>query len=90
MSNNSKGISGFSIAGFIVPLFTIGSARVLEEMAIIVPIIGLILSIIGIVDAHKNQKGGLIISLLGICLSIVMLVVIVLIIYAIRMAQQHG
>lgn len=90
MSDNSKKYSGFAIAGFFVPFFTLGFMRILGIVAIVIPIIGLILSIIGIVDANKNEKGGLIFGILGINLSIAVIVVVLTIASMLAKAQQYG
>ena len=90
MNNNNTGISIFSIAGLVIPFLTLFLIRVLGNMVIVVPITGLILSIIGIIDARKNEKGGVIISILGINLSIVMIVVVVTIASMLAKAQRYG
>lgn len=90
MSDNQNGISMFSIAGLFVSFLTLFFTRVLGNMVIAVPIIGLILSIIGIIDARKNEKGGAIISILGIILSIMMIVVVLTIASMLAKAQKYG
>ena len=78
MSNNGKGYSAFSILGLCLSLVTpiMFSGGGLAYVGIVMPFISLALSIVGIIDAHKNKKNGAMLSILGIIISIFFIYVV--------------
>ena len=79
MSNNGREFSTFSILGLVFSIITpfMFSGGSLAYVGMVMPFISLALSIVGIIDAHKNKKNGAILSILGIIFSILLIFFIV-------------
>lgn len=79
MSNNGKRYSTFSILGLCLSLVTpfMFSGGYLAYVGIVMPFITLTLSIVGIIDAHKNKKNGALLSVLGIIISLLLILCVV-------------
>ena len=79
MSSNGNGYSKFSIAGLCISLlapFLFGAGG-LVYLGIILPFVSIILSVIGIIDARKNDKNGALLSTLGIIISVVLILFVI-------------
>lgn len=72
MSNNGNGYSKFSIAGLCISLVAPFLVVPFGYIAFIFPVASIILSVIGIVDARKNDKNGALLSVLGIVFSVLL------------------
>ena len=79
MSNNGKRYSAFSVFGLCLSLVTpfMFSWGYLAYVGIVMPFITLTLSIVGIIDAHKNKKNGALLSVLGIIISLLLILCVV-------------
>ena len=73
MSNSGNGYSKFSIAGLCISLVAPFLVVPFGYIAFIFPVASIILSVIGIVDARKNDKNGALLSVLGIVFSVLLL-----------------
>ena len=73
MSNNGKGYSKFSIAGLCISLVAPFLVVPFGYIAFIFPVASIILSVMGIVEARKEDKNGALLSVLGIVFSALLL-----------------
>jgi len=80
MNNNGRKYSMFSIFGLCISIispFFIFSNSSLAYPGIVMPFVSLVLSIVGIIDTHKNKKNGALLSVLGIVFSILLIIFVV-------------
>ena len=91
MSNNGKGISVFSIVGLcfsIITPFLIGRPLT-AYIGMVLPFVSLILSVIGIVDAIKHKKSGVLLGILGVIFSVLLIVFVITVSHMLIMSRLY-